>query len=305
MLNQPVIERFSKNMIPWCDEHGVRYRGSMICNGTCWPEDARAFIERNRIESIQFSLDGPKKHHDKRRGKIRSAGPGRDASFDEVMDTIGRVVGAARVYLRINVDPFIGWDALDVIEELEARGWLAGDRRFYPYLAVINAMTEHCGFIGKAQKFNDFYAIFDEIQREFYVRLGAWRGTETLEVLQYYPNRVSINCAAVSKNSAVFGPEGLMYKCGLDVGDVRRAHDAIGSASAPADRLDPERWDAYDPFTHPRCGECQYLPICMGGCPKAQIDKDEAQVALQSAYWEANISKIIREYAASARGTTA
>jgi radical SAM protein with 4Fe4S-binding SPASM domain len=61
-----------------------------------------------------------------------------------------------------------------------------------------------------------------------------------------------------------------------------------------------DRWDRYDPFSHARCSECQYLPVCMGGCPKAQIERDEMQIGMQSAFWENNFDRIIQEYYAAA-----
>lgn len=305
MLNQPVIERFTAAVSAYCDERNVEYKASMICNGTAWPGDAVAFVKRNRLHSIQFSLDGPERHHNKRRGLIDPNGsPGRAASFDEVVSVIDRLVGTTKIYLRVNVDPWVGRDALEVIDFCAARGWLARDAKFYPYVAVINAMTEHCGFVAKAKQFQSFDNEFDDIQREFYAALRRFRDQRSLEVVQYFPNRVRVNCSAVSDNAVVFGPNGLAYKCGLDVGDHHRAHAAVGSGGAldkpPANVLPTDRWQAYDPFSHPRCSECQYLPVCMGGCPKAQIDKDADQVRIQSAFWENNFDRIIREYYAAA-----
>jgi uncharacterized protein len=307
MLNQAVIRQFSSAMIPFCDANGVTYKSSMICNGTAWPIDAAAFVREHRIHSLQVSIDGPERHHNKRRGLIDgNSGKGREASFDEVMRTIDALIGATKIYLRINVDPYIGEDALELIELCRARGWLERDKAFFPYLAVINAMTEHCGFIGKSKKFLDFEAEFDRIQQAFYAELGQYRDQRSLEVVQYFPNRVQINCAAVSHNAVVFGPNGLMYKCGLDVGDHHRAHDSIGDsgrAMLAADVMPADRWDRYDPFKHARCKECQYLPVCMGGCPKAQIDGDEAQIKMQSAFWENNFDRIILQYDAAAAGS--
>jgi uncharacterized protein len=177
-------------------------------------------------------------------------------------------------------------------------------------LAVINAMTEHCGFIAKAKRFEEFSAEYDRIEQESYARLGQYRDERSFDVVQYYPNRVTVNCAAVANNAVVFGPNGRMYKWGLDVGDQHRAHAALnvdGSIAtkpqqgAPAG-LAPDRWDRYDPFTHARCRECQYLPVCMGGCPKAQIDRDEMQIRMQSEFWENNFDRVIQEYFAAAGG---
>jgi radical SAM protein with 4Fe4S-binding SPASM domain len=192
-----------------------------------------------------------------------------------------------------------------VLDECAARGWMAPDVEVYPYVAIINAMTEHCGFIGKIKRFEDFDATFSDIQRAFYEKIGRFRGSgKSFEAVQYYPNRIEINCAAVSHNAVVFGPNGRMYKCGLDVGDDHRAHAALAldgasapvAASAGPAPLPADRWDRYDPFRHDRCSECQYLPVCMGGCPKAQIERDEPQLRLQSEFWENNFDRIIREY---------
>jgi uncharacterized protein len=303
MLNQAVIGRFTGAMTRFCDDRGVAYKASMICNGTAWPADPVGFVQSNRINNIQFSLDGPMRHHNKRRGLIDSKkGRGRVGSYDEVMGTIGSLLGSVKIYLRVNVDPWIGRDCLEVIDTCAELGWLRENTRFYPYVAIINAMTEHCGFIGKVSRFENFNAEYDNIQREFYARLASYRDQNTLEMVQYYPARITLNCAAVSNNSVVFGPNGLMYKCGLDVGDHHRAHSALPNTeveSGETARLAEDRWDRYNPFAHDRCSECQYLPVCMGGCPKAQIEKDATQIKLQSAFWENNFDKIIREYYAA------
>jgi radical SAM protein with 4Fe4S-binding SPASM domain len=66
--------------------------------------------------------------------------------------------------------------------------------------------------------------------------------------------------------------------------------------------LAADRWDRYDPFAHPTCRECQYLPICMGGCPKAQIERNTSQIRAHSEFWEANFDRIVREYYSAAGG---
>ena len=312
MLNQEVIERFSAAIIPFCAARGVSYKASLISNGTSWPEDPVGFVTRNAIHNVQFSLDGPERHHNKRRGTIdpKAAAGARTASFDTVMSTVGSLIGSTRIYLRVNVDPWVGWDCLEVIDDCAQRGWLAPDTRFYPYVAVINAMTEHCGFIAKAKQFDKFYDEFNSIQLAFYEKLRAFRDETSLEIVQYYPNRITINCAAVNNHAIMFGPNGRMYKCGLDVGDHHRAHATLGldgavtanAAEAGPAVLAADRWDRYDPFTHPTCRECQYLPVCMGGCPKAQIEQDTPQIKAHSEFWEANFDRIVREYYAAAGG---
>ena len=323
MLNRDAIEYFSARAIDYCARKGIGYSSSMISNGTHWPEDARGFVERNRINHVQITLDGPARHHNVR----RAYKPGHEqekSSFDVVAETVDRLLGATRVYLRINVDPGVGRSALELVDVFLERGWLAPGAKVYPYLAPIGPMTEHCGFIGDSEKFQRFQEDYAEIKREFQREVARHMGPKGVEHLQIYPSTRRMNCAAVGDNSVIFGPEGLMYKCGLDVGSAERAFDSLVPAPAPPPR-EKQRgsspfvilkegapavgskahpYHAYDPFTHERCSQCQYLPICMGGCPKTWFEGNEFYLSRQSAHWEKNFENLIRVYANSsmARG---
>ena len=83
-------------------------------------------------------------------------------------------------------------------------------------------------FHRQGEQFDTFYDEFNRIQLAFYEKLRAFRDETSLEIVQYYPNRVTINCAAVNNHAMMFGPNGRMYKCGLDVGDHHRAHATLG-----------------------------------------------------------------------------
>ena len=306
MLNQDGIIRLSQTLIPYCRERGVAYKASMVCNGTNWPADTDRFLRDSGLFAVQISIDGPQPFHDKRRGLIKSDGPGRTPSYDEVMHTIGALIGKVTINFRINVDPMIGWSALDMIDVLAAKGWLAPQYQFYPYVAQINAMTEHCGFIGESEKFKSFDAEFSDIQKAFYKKLGAEKKDALLlEKVMFYPGRKLINCAAINKNAVIFGPDGLMYRCGLEVGDSFRAHCRIGDSrrtTEPPALTASHQWDQYDPFKHERCGECQYLPVCLGGCPKAQLERDESEIRATSRFFEHQFDDMIRQYYDLARG---
>lgn len=320
MLNKDAIEYFSARAIDLCERKGIGYSSGMITNGTHWPEDARGFAQRNRINHVQITLDGPARHHNTRRG-YKPGHEQEETSFDVVVGTIDRLLGSARIYLRINVDPGVGRSALELVDMFLEHGWLKPGSRFYPYLAPIGPMTEHCGFIGTSQKFQSFQDDFEEIKREFQQAIARHMDPKGIEHLQIYPSTRRMNCAAVGDNSVVFGPDGLMYKCGLDVGVAERAFDALvpRAPEAPAASREDRRssplvvlketpavgskahpYHAYDPYTHDRCSQCQYLPICMGGCPKTWFEGNEFYLTRQSAYWEQNFEELIRVYAETA-----
>lgn len=301
MMNKDVILHYSREIIPWLDARGIKYRAHMLCNGTHWPEDVKSFLDETHLTKIQFSMDGHKTYQNKTRGLVDAQGKRTgETSFDILMDTIDRVLPHAAVYLRINVDPFSSAGCMQMIDEFEKRGWFEHKDRFFPYLAIINAMTEHCGFIGKSKTFRDFTEDFDKIRHDFYTRLSEYQGPSVLEHIEYYPKRKLINCGAVNPNSMIFGPNGLQYKCSLDVGDHDRANGAVQASQAILDAIpetkDFDRWDKFDPFKLPTCKECQYLPVCYGGCPRAQMDRDTQAIEDQNKYFEQNFDKMITGY---------
>lgn len=301
MLNKDVILHYSREIIPWCDERGIKYKAHMLCNGTGWPDDVKEFLDETRLTKIQFSMDGFKTYQNKSRGLVDAAGKRTgEGSFDTLMDTIDRVLPYASCYLRINVDPFSGAGCMEMIEEFARRGWFDHPGRFFPYLAIINAMTDHCGFIGKSKTFRDFTQDFDQIRHDFYTALSKYQGPQVLEHIEYYPRRKLINCGAVNPSSMIFGPEGLQYKCSLDVGDHDRANGATQAAQAVLEATpqtrDFDRWDKFDPFKLPTCKECQYLPVCYGGCPRAQMDGDTQTIEDQNKYFEQNFDSMIKGY---------
>lgn len=316
MLNPDAIEYFSARAIEYCARQGIGYSSAMISNGTHWPEDARGFAERNRLNHVQITLDGPERHHNARRG-YKKGHEQEQTSFDAVVATIDRLLGSTRIYLRINVDPGVGRSALELLDLFLEHGWLAPGAKLYPYLAPIGPMTEHCGFIGTSEKFQSFQEEFEEIKREFQRQVALHLDAKGVEHLQIYPATRRMNCAAVGDNSVVFGPDGLMYKCGLDVGIAEQAFDSLPPLSeaprqerrsspfvilkeSPAVGSKAHPYHTYDPFTHDRCSQCQYLPICMGGCPKTQFEGNEFYLARRSAYWEENFEGLIRLYAETA-----
>lgn len=307
LLNQPVMDAFSDDLTAWCDERGIRYTASIISNGSIWPDDVGPFVRRHRLNHAQFTIDGPPRFHNRRRGTLGSDGKGRVDSYDTVIAAAKNLVDHLNLSVRINVDPTLGWSALELIDAFEAEGLLSSPR-FVPYLAIVNAMTEHCGFLKTAPGFDDFADEFDRINAAFCARVAEKRGRKVLERSNQVPARLRLNCGAVSDNSVVFGPEGLAYKCTLDVGDAFRAHASVNGTRRQGDlavapelkeraSLDPERWDRYDPFGDERCGQCQYLPVCLGGCPKSHLENEEDAMIAQRRYWENNIERTLRDYA--------
>jgi len=57
------------------------------------------------------------------------------------------------------------------------------------------------------------------------------------------------------------------------------------------------KWLAFDPFDLSKCRECEYLPLCSGGCPEYYYQgKHKQSNRLNCITWRYNLDDTLREY---------
>lgn len=294
LLNKKAIEWLSKKLIDFCDKQEVKYSASIVSNGTLWLENSIEFVRKNRIRQVQFTLDGlPERHNIKRpfRKGIQKS------SFQEIAKRIDVLLGYVKLYLRINVDTEVVKDIPALVKFFIRRGWLRKGAKFYPYLAPISPLTSRCAFLKRGGTLST--KLFDEATHQFIRTISRYLDEKELKHLQYYPLPIRLPCAAVGLNSVVFGPDGEMYKCGLEVGFPKKSHghvrDMLGNRNPTSQIL--KKWMSYNPFSIHKCSNCSFLPICMGGCPKTHFEEDTSYYLEDTCqYWKDNFEKIIKTY---------
>jgi uncharacterized protein len=235
-------------------------------------------LERARVDRLQISLDGLPEAHDVRR-PYKS---GKGSSFAAIINSLPTVIGRFLIRLRINVDArnlHSVWPLLDLFAE---RGWLGPDTQFFPYLARVSAFTDACsGSAPLVCRLDEFY----EVQFRWMERLEQYGVPLIEQGLYQFPEPKMYSCGAVGTNGFVFTPQGEIHKCGLEVDDSSRA---LGQLGAP---LDPNtdtarRFAEYSPFKNPTCRECNFLPTCLGGCPRDQLNRRVPQMKDNCEYYQ-------------------
>ena len=203
--------------------------------------------------SIKITLDGDRETHDAAR--VFRDGRG---SFDRIFANV--VACAPHVPIRIggNFLPGQGASYERLLERLDAAG-LAGKLesvRFKPVLDVDRAKgCSGCDHGGAAE-----VATLVQLNKSVSARkLGAAPG-EPLEAMLG-------PCELHWRNNYTIDPEGLVYKCPavagrpeMAVANVRASSDSPERrpAEKPAPLLELRPWE--------KCGDCAYLPVCVGGC---------------------------------------
>jgi len=270
LLAPAIIERLSTAFIQICDRHGVAYRAQVITNGTRLDANLAAMLERSRVDRVQITLDGPASIHDVRRPYHSGSG----SSFAKIIEALSCILGKFVIRLRINVDRNNLHSVWPLLDFFEGQGWIGADTNFYPYLARISAFTEACsGFAKQVSTLEEFY----EVQFRWMERLRELGVAVEEHGLYQFPEPKLYNCGAVGHNGFVFTPDGEIHKCGLEVDDSSRA---IGRLREPLQYDSPqrERFSKYSPFQNQVCRECEFLPTCLGGCPRDRIEDHVVEV---------------------------
>jgi len=289
LLALKVIESLSAKFLELTRANDIDYTAQVITNGTHITDDVVRVLKRSQVDRLQITLDGTKKIHDIRRpAKSRTA----LSPFDETIKSLDRVQGEFMVRLRINVDQqnLDGvWELLDMFQQ---RGWLGKDTGFYPYLARISPFTDACASVAETVvNVNDFQAVNLEWTR----KLQAAGVQTAMQGLYGFPSPKTYNCGAVGENALIFNPNGEIHKCGLVVDD---SSEAIGHLNTGVDESNANliKWRKWSPLQNRLCRSCEYLPSCLGGCPRNQMLSREAQKKENCTYYQEHESTLLVEH---------
>jgi uncharacterized protein len=295
LLNQEFIESASAALQALCTKLQAPYSASVISNGTAWPDDVEAFVQRHRIRQVQVSLDGLQPNHDKRRRYRTGYRPGPTASsFELATALVDRLLNHTRVDIRLNLDRENQIDLQPFVEFARTRGWF--DRKFQAVIqpARLAFFSQRSSFMRKVEM---SVVEYDRLRKDLRDHAGCDVRIEESEAPEGFPYPKTSVCAALASRSVVFGADGLTYRCGLQVGEKHRAVGKTSSADLPGQPAevfaDSAWWQAFDPTIQPNCSRCSFLPICWGGCPKKHLEGDSHVLQEQSLYWRRNLPRLV------------
>ena len=290
LLNLDFIEAASPALQEMCQAEGASFHASIISNGTRWPANVPDFVARHRIRQVQLSFDGLRENHERRRRFRDGYNDGNESSFDLLVALVDRLLDCVRVDLRFNADAFNQHELLPFVAFCRSRGWFQKQFPAVVQPARLASYSERSAFMrNKEMTLETYDALRAALRRE-----AADVRVEESEVPDGFPYPKTSVCAALASQSDVIGADGLLYRCGLQVGERHRAVGSIHHESSH-DFPDATWWNSFDPTTLPNCSRCSFLPICWGGCPKKHLEGDEHALNEQSMYWRTNLPRLIAD----------
>lgn len=203
----------------------------------------------NGLKGIQFTLDGPRKIHDKRRLFKNKSG-----SFNKIIQAIKKISDLSckvEIIVEVNFDKQNILSLSELFDEFIKNG--IDKKIIVSPEPVLPAAKKNLSSHYEVYKLNEQELIeaYKHILQEINKR--NLKVSKTLG--RFYP------CTFTHKNNIIIGPDGKIYKCAFmmgfnvfSVGEVinegyNSIHDELSQISFPA-----------------KCYECKFLPICGGGC---------------------------------------
>jgi len=285
LLALGAIEHLSEAFLSLCAKYDTPYSAQVITNGTMITDRAMEVLTKSGVDRLQITLDGLREVHDLRRpSKLRVI-----SSYEQTILGLGKVVGKFVIRLRINVDKHNLKDAWQLLEFFASQGWLGPNTQFYPYLARISPFTDACSQVATEVCSVDE---FQETNLRWMKRLHEYGVPVAFQGLYQFPEPKTYNCGAIGNNGFIFNPNGEIHKCGLAVDDSTEAIGMLGEA-IDIDNPNVRKWKEWTPLANPVCRGCEYLPSCLGGCPRNQMQMREVQKKENCQYYQQHEDKIL------------
>jgi len=276
------IRLLSRRFLEITDSNNIKYYAAMITNGYFLTEENIEILNANRVDFCQVTIDGPEKIHDSRR-MLKNGGK----TWKITMDNIKNAIAAGiKITVRMNIDK----RNIDHIEEF---AHVLRDYGLLNLIGISFGLVTSYGNICRSIEdtlLNLPHA--NEILEK--KNIEALFDLKAKEPERSIPN--FFGCVATAANSVIVGPEGELYKCSKNVGDLTERCGTIFQFDDSHPNF--KKWLSCNPLEIESCHSCSLLPICNGtGCAFTHIvEKKNIFACTQEERHKKHIDKLIDLY---------
>ena len=280
LLSLGLIKSISKRLKSFTGSRGASYGFTLVTNGSLFTRKVAQELARLGLTNVQITLDGPAENHNKYRPFKSGA-----ESFDTLIKNIQETCDLVKIGIVGNFDKKNYKGFYQLLDDLEWAG-LTPDRISSIKFAPITKRPE--GDISPV----DYKAGCMSSNEPWLLEAEAFLRGEILRRGFNTPKAGPIFCAVENKSYYVVHFDGVIYKCpgfigkeGFEVGDLRTG---VRDYSTPY-RLGT--WKNGD------CADCEYLPMCFGGCRYMTYIKDGNIDALdcKKDYFDASLERLVKQ----------
>jgi uncharacterized protein len=279
LLSTGLIKSISQAMRSFTENRGASYSFTLVTNGSLLTKRIVEELVSIGLKSVKITIDGPKKNHDIFRPFKTGSG-----TFDVIIRNIKDAIGVVKIqiggnYTRENYRNFPR--LLDYMLEEGLTPDKISTVKFDPIMKTVGDFAlpdfrEGCESINEPWLFEASLFLREEILK---------RGFNT-------PKIRPSPCMIEIQDDIVVNFDGTIYKCpgligwkGFEVGDLKTGIK------------DYKQSYNTDVWKRQECLDCEYLPLCFGGCRYIKLLKDGKidGVDCRKPYLDATLEAFIKQ----------
>jgi len=255
LLYMDIIETISRKLMDFAHQNSIEYSAFITTNGRFLDSKALMSIQEYGIKGVKIPLDGTCDLY----CRSKCATP---EDFSCVIDNIQRASKKIYTMIRLNIPNGNASEAIAITDYLLKDCNLLD--KVFIYLAYI------CEFSFIPETSTQMYKNFIDNFLLYTEYLVKHYGQSKAKASMFLPKRTHTSCGLVRVCSACIGPRGELYKCQHNFGnDVMR----IGNIWQGRfyNEMELTYYVSSDDITRSKCSQCEYLPVCMGGCANDRV----------------------------------
>jgi uncharacterized protein len=240
-----MVDNFNKHF-----QDTVKYFSIIATNGSLLTDEIilKAKTKWN-IRGMQITIDGYQENHNKRKNYFQKDKNQYEFSLENIEKLLNNDVN---VNCRINLDCNNMSDFPKILKDLEK----FKNHRHFSVQATTLLTPTNAKKIDNYVHFNDYNNFYAETYNELFAR-GFYNNIQ-----QIIPKRQLSFGMCKNQSGYLIGADGLLFKCDRDAHNLPNSIGDCKTGIIHNDRL--LRFTNSEVL--PECMQCQYLPLCQGGC---------------------------------------
>ena len=279
LLSFGLIKDISRRLKASSAERGLEYTFSLVTNGTLLTGERAEELSSLGLKSASITIDGPEENHNRFR-PFRSG----QGSFDLIIRNIKDAFPFAEIQLGGNYTSLNYHTFPVLLDYLLSEGLDRGKITLARFDPVVKPR--------KGLPLRDYRDWSESINEPLLAGASLFLREEILKRGFHTQKIIPSPCIVEDENDMVVNYDGTIYKCpgfigqeGFSVGDLK---------SGVVDYREPYNLDLWKTE---ECLECEYLPLCFGGCRYVKWLRDGAidGIDCKKDFYDATLETFIRQ----------
>jgi len=279
LLSIERIKYISERCMSSAKKRGLKYTFNLITNGTLLTKKNVEELTALGLKGAKVTLDGPKENHNLYRPFKSGSG-----SFDTIIRNIKDACEIITLQIGGNFEQKNYREFPRLLDYLIKEGITPEKISLVKFVPIIKTGGEF--------GLPEFSNACASINEPWLFEIGLFHREEILKRGFYSPKIKPSICLIDSPDDIIVNYDGTLYKCpafigwkGLDVGDLRTGIK------------DYRESHHLDVWKKDECLDCEYLPLCFGGCKYMKLLRDGKidDVDCKKPYLDATLEAFIKQ----------